>query len=337
MQKRKIFVTASLIVGLIIFVIVLVQNFDIFLSLGKLNYIYLIPYLIVTFIIHSIHVLRWKLILHSHDKKFGFLRLLLYRTVGFSVSYFTPSAQIGGEPVRAWLLTRHNMRFHHSLSTVMIDKFMEVAINLMLGVIGVFFLILKFTVSDDAIVLMTAALFFAVLGVLIYYRRMVKNKPFFSLFFRFSKQKKIVKIRRTIQKSEKMVSHFFNRKKKILLASLMLTLVNFVVMFFEYYFLFLIFGVDAEIGNLFMVIAVVAISYIMPVPSGLGVMEFGQAGLFSFLSLKSSFGVGMSLIIRLRDSCIAVFGLIYLTFRGIKSLGLAKIKEKGKITQKQFS
>jgi len=323
-MKRRIFIALSMLVGLAIFITVLIQNFEVFQTLGQLNYIYFIPYLFFSFLIVLIHVLRWKLILFSHNKRINFFQLLLYKISGFSVSYFTPSAQIGGEPVRARFLKKHDMKFHQGLSAVMIDKFIEIAISVLLGIVGFFFLILKFTVSDNTTLLILFALIFAVIGVLVFYKRMIDKKPFISYFFRFSKHKKIFKIRRTMEKSEKMVSLFFTRKKKMLLASFLLTMINFFIMFLEFHFLFMVFGITSDIGKIFMVVTVVGISYIMPIPAALGVMEVSEAGLFSILGLEPSTGVGLSLIVRFKDSIIALLGLGYLANKGIKALGLSK-------------
>ena len=318
---KKVFIGLSLVIGLVIFSVVFMQNLDLFMSIEKLKYVYLIPYLFFSMLIFSIHVLRWKLILLAHNRSIKFTQLFLYKVAGFAISYFTPAAHIGGEPVRAWLLKRHRLKFHEALSSVMIDKFLEILVSVVLGIVGFLLLILKFTVSNNTAIIVVLALGSAATGVWFFYARTVARKPFVSLLLRFSGRKAIVKARKIVEKSEELVSSFFNRKKRLLLVSIILTFVNIFLMFFEYHFLFMVFGIDSDIGALFLVTALIAISYIMPVPAGLGVLEVSEAGLFSLMAMKSAIGLGISLIVRIKDSTIALIGLAYLALKGIKALG----------------
>jgi hypothetical protein len=318
-MKKKL-IAASVAAGFIIFIFVLLANINTFVLVYKMHYLYLLPFLFFALLIMAVHVFRWQIILLAHNKSIGFRKLFLYKLAGFSISYFTPSAHIGGEPVRAWLLKQNHIKYSHGLSTILIDKFIEVGIYVLVGFVGFIFMIVEFTIPNDTIFLF--ALIFVVLGIFIFYKRMTERKPVLSYLFRISGQKKIVRMRKTIEKSEEMISIFFNRKKRILLASLFLTLITYVLMFFEFHFLLLVLGLEPGIPVIFLITSLVAISFIIPVPAGLGVLEAFQASLFALLGFGASFGVGLSLIIRVKDVLVSLLGLGYLTGKGIKALGL---------------
>ena len=69
-------------------------------------------------------------------------RLFIYRLIGFGISYFTPGPQIGGEPAQIILLKQHhNISTEKAISSVYLDRLIDVMVNFIILVFGLFVLI----------------------------------------------------------------------------------------------------------------------------------------------------------------------------------------------------
>jgi len=317
---KKILVAVSLLVGIFLFVLVILKNKGIVDLMSQINYIYLIPFAFFSFVIFLLHVLRWKFIIKSHGKSPAFLRLFLASLAGYGVSYITPSAQIGGEPVKALLLRSKKIKFPVALSSVIIDKYIEFTANVLMGIIGFVILLLNVTVAKNAFLIIGMTLALSAIVLYVFYIRTVEGKPFVSLIFKPFKFKKIREMRVHVENSETLMTKFLKHKGRDQLIAFFLSFAAFFVMFFEYYYLLLAFGFEATFIQIFLVCTVVAVAYIMPVPAALGALELGQTNLFILLSFNPLIGLGLSLMIRLRDSAYTALGFAYLLKRSFKVL-----------------
>ena len=107
-MKKKINLIISFILGLIIFagfiwwlgpeaVAMIVEN---------LMWRYLFIFLLLSLTPFLFITLRWKIILSAYKKKVAFWTLFRQVIAGNAISYVTPSARIGGEPLRAYMLKK---------------------------------------------------------------------------------------------------------------------------------------------------------------------------------------------------------------------------------------
>ena len=118
---------------------------------------------------------RWWLILRSQGYSLPYLTLSGYRLSAFSVSYFTPGTQFGGEPLQVyWLKKRHAIPGPQALAAVALDKLFEMIANFTFLALG---LLLAFKDSQiasnlgPAVMALTAALFVLPLAYLLALRR----------------------------------------------------------------------------------------------------------------------------------------------------------------------
>ena len=319
--NKRILISISLVIGIILFVSVFIRNLEVFDLLKRISYFYLIFYVLFSFSIILVHVLRWKVIAYSHDIKISYWRLLLYKISGYSISYLTPSAHLGGEAVRGWLVKSKKVKFPLALSSVIIDKYIEITTYFIIGTIGVLILLLNMTITENAFIIISLALILSALSLYLFYTRIAQGKPVISLLLKSIKSKKLKKFKSNIKHTEKLMSKFFANKTKSLMIAFSMSFTSNFLMFLEYFFLLKAFGITATFSQIFMIVAVIAITYILPVPAALGLLETGQFGLFAFMALNPLIGLGLSLIVRLRDCILSAFGLGYLVKRCFKFLG----------------
>ena len=119
-------------------------------------------------------------ILDSLGYRIRFLNLLWYHFTGFCFGYIIPSAQMGGEPIKALLLKRHNVDFPEALSSVVIDGSLVLSTNFLLVSVGFIILLLSYPLAlHFRFILFIIAVLLAVV-LIVYYSRILKGKAFFT-------------------------------------------------------------------------------------------------------------------------------------------------------------
>ena len=69
---------------------------------------------------------RWQVLLAGIGLRPGLARLAAYRAAGQSLSAIIPSAKLGGEPLRVWLLAREHASGGSAIASVAIDRTLEI-------------------------------------------------------------------------------------------------------------------------------------------------------------------------------------------------------------------
>ncbi len=283
----------------------------------------LIYFFIVSSAIDIFLALRWKLIVSQLGYKISFINMYVYRLMGYAVSYITPSAHVGGEPVRAMMLKRHNVKTTEAISSVLLDKSVELTADLFFGTLGMFMLLISFNVPKLSYLFMFIALFLTIYLVTRFFMRLTRNE---RTFVKLMKKLKFDRFRITksiIQKMdeiEKSMCSFMSKSLKGFYTAVSISIILWGFMYLEYYFALKLVGITPTLMQIFLVGVLIALSYMIPVPAALGVLEAGQVSAFALLGLKPDSAIAFSLIIRGRDLLRTVFGLIFLSHSGIKRI-----------------
>lgn len=95
---------------------------NIYDAAATLGPVALVAILIPSLIMYVIEAYGWKVTLGDIAKHVPFWRLLAIRTAGEVVNMTTPTAYIGGEPLKAYLLRRHHVPIVEGLASVVIAK-----------------------------------------------------------------------------------------------------------------------------------------------------------------------------------------------------------------------
>lgn len=293
-------------------------------------------FIVVQFLLFLSVTYRWKLILESQGHvSTSIWRLLAYKVVGYGVSFLTPSAKVGGEPIRAGLVCKkEGIEFHKALSSVVIDKTLEISTNGLFTVIGFVVLLMTFVVSigiQSMIISISAVLLFLIVA---FNYRMFKGKLFFvKIFeiFRFHKSKRFENFMKKVYEFEELVVVFYRTNDRYFWLSIWWSVFSWFLMFLEYKLAGLMIGLDLTLFQLFMIICVVGAAFVVPIPMGLGALEAGQLGLFNLLRIGSAHGVALAFVVRIKDIFISAVGLILLAVFGLNFKEV--IKDSGFITK----
>jgi len=290
---------------------------------------YVLLFVLFSFLIIFLHTYRWKIIIGTVGHNISIFKLLSYKIAGMSVSFITPGAKVGGEPVRAMLLQKHGIEFHKGLSTVITDKIVDLSSQGVLFVVAAIVAITTVAMPKDMLILLIiTTLFFAGMIIYVYYQ-IFNDRNLFLRLFRKLKMNKLKIFKNTENKIiefERIIVKFHKEDNKEFYLAMIVTMLAWILMFGEYYFALMIlnqFGVS--VMQVFMIITMMGAAYLMPVPMALGVFEAGQVMIFKILGLGAAVGIGLAMVIRARDTLICLIGLSIL---GLNGLNWKTIKKK---------
>lgn len=314
-MKKQVNLAISIIIGIIIFGYVLsrVGIENIAKVLKSINLFYLLLYFVFTSCEPFAAALRWRMIIKAYNKKTSFFMLVRQTIACFAISYLTPCAKIGGEPLKAFMFKKEaKVDMRTSATTVIIDKFIEFAGSILFGIIGLGLIVYtpRFSMPTKIILGFLVALSIAIL-FWFYYGIISKKGAFSYLFnlFRLNKRKKLKKFGESLISVENKIERFFVHHKKEFWLACLFYFPYGIALIFATKFLLLGFGFNASLKMIILVLIVLGIANFIPVPAALGVLEAGQSSLFSITQKNASLGFAFSLIERLRNILFVALGL----------------------------
>jgi len=332
-MKKKIVFWASLIVGIAAMIGIYLNIGDIFLSFKDAPLILLIPYIAIVILIHLLHVWRWDIILKSMGYNLSFNKLQNYRLMGYALNYITPTAHIGGEPLKAVMLKEDKVPYTIGVSSLVIDKSFEITADGILGLFGIIIIGLSFQLPRELwiyLIILSVICILFLLNILSYilkkenlflriYKRL--NLPYRRNWLDNSKLVRMIRIK--IIETRDNIRHFFQGHKKEFHKAILISASMWLLMFVEYKLLLLIIGFNANIYQLFIIISFVGLAYFIPIPAALGVLEASQLSAFRILNLNPdinlnpNLGLATSLIIRAKDILMTIIGLMLIFVKGV--------------------
>lgn len=310
---------------------------NIFNTYKSFNPIMLFFYAISVIIILLLLNLRWDIILKSRKINIPFRKLLIYRIVGTSINFLTPGPRVGGEPTQASLLTKHNVDFTEGLSTIMIDKIIDITTSGILFIIGVSLVGLKYSIKGSfGWILFFIGLIFIIITITFYYR-MLNSKHFFLKIFHILKIDKIKNhtiknIEKKIEEIELMMIDFYKNNKKAFIKTILISMLSWIAMFFEYNFAAKLLGFNLDVIEIFFIVSFVGMAMLFPIPMAIGVLEAGQISAFAIIGLPASAGVALAFLVRLKDLTISFIGIILLALYGFH---VPKVVKKKYVNKKE--
>ena len=273
---------------------------------------YMLIYLGVTFFSICPIVWRWQAILDGYEKRVGFWTLLRLQLSGYAVSYVTPSARIGGEPLRIYLLKKDcDVDYKVGTASIILDKYMEYLGAITFGMIG---MILLFLTPGMPIVMkrvLVGLIVFSIVGLgIIYYRLSHEKGLFLNLFNLFISEKRLAKMSKNLKDIDSKLSSFIIHKKISFFKSYLFYVMSGFLFLVEFKYLLLSFGVTSTVFDLILIGIVVGVANLVPTPMSLGSLEAGQGGLFYFLKGDGSIGLAFSFVHRIRGMLISAIGFL---------------------------
>lgn len=277
------------------------------------NFYYLSIYLLITTIAIIPLVLRWKVILKAYNIKVPFISLLRMQMAGYTLSYITPASRVGGEPLRIYMLNQeHQVDLKTGTVSVLLDRYLELLGTVSFGIVGLI-LFLFTPISYKIKLILTLAIVFASILLIIFYYRLSKNKSFFSKI----SPKKFKETMKDID--NKMSDFIINHKKEFFYSFLFYCLSGFLFLI-EFKYLLLSFGIESTITEIILIVTMLGATNFIPIPAQLGSLEAGQIALFKLMKGEGDIGLALSLLMRVRYLILISIGFLIISHFGFREI-----------------
>lgn len=278
---------------------------------------------------YFLYTWRWQILNKLADMDVSIMKLLPMVLVGLAVNNITPSGRGGGEPVRAYLLSKDNDKYHfdETLATVVADRALDTFPFVALAAITIASMALFFDFDLWLLVVMVIAVI-AIIIILIVLIYMCINPDFgkrvdgwiIGLVRRFYKknsedlEKQIHEAIIGFQNTMKMLIS----NKRGLVYTLSLSFVIWIFEILRVYLVFLAFGANVNIivvGEVFIVACLVGMIPLLP--GGLGAVDGLMILFYSAAGIPASVSAAATVIERLISFWMAtIIGMVILPYYG---------------------
>lgn len=325
-KKTLLFLGISILILIVMLWFVGIDQVIDALKVAKLEFIGIA--IVAQLINFYLFALRWKILNGLADMDVGIRKLIPMVLVGLAVNNITPSGRGGGEPVRAYILSREeNYPMEETFATVVADRALDTFPFVVLAILTIIGMALSFNFDLWLLILMVAAVI-AIVAILVVFIYMCINPKFgkrvdgwiIGLVRRFYKknsdelEEKIHGIIAGFQDTMKMVIS----DKHILYYAIPL---SFLIWFFEIlrvYFVFLAFGANVSLVVIGEVFILASLAGMIPLlPGGLGAVDGIMIIFYSAAGITPSISAAATVIERLISFWMpTILGMVILPYYG---------------------
>jgi glycosyltransferase 2 family protein len=256
---------------------------------------------------------RWWMILRSQGYKIPYPALASYRLMAFSISYFTPGPHVGGEPLQAYLLRRrHGVPGPVAVSSVALDKLIEVLTNLSFLLLGIAITLqTQLPVAVSAPAAIGFGLILVAIPVMIITLWVRGASPISGILGKVlpASWRLNSKLYGLIEASERRAAHLCQSQPNILLRGLGVSVLIWLALLGEYWLAAHWLGIDLSPAQLIAAMTAARIAILLPLPGGLGSLDASQVFVLTALGYSAAAGFSLSLLIHLRDILFGLLGL----------------------------
>ncbi len=261
---------------------------------------------------------RWRVLLVGLGVRPGFAPLTAARAAGHSLSALIPSARLGGEPLRAWLLAQRGVAASDAIASVAADRTLEIGASAMFAAVyGTVLAQQGVPALRGAQVTAAVAGLGLVAGIALTARRLRHGRGLLTDVARGAGLARFALVRNnlgTLAAAERALATLVGQPRRLVAAFGIGFGAN-VVVILEYWLLLRAFGLPSGPVPVVAAMFAAGAAHSMPVPAGIGVLEGGQAWLFSVLGYPADVGLAVGLAVRLRELVCTVPGIVYLGLR----------------------
>lgn len=284
----------------------------------------LLVMLIPSLMMYVFEAYGWRLTLGSAADGIAFWKVLAIRTAGEVVNMTTPTAYVGGEPLKAYLLQRHRIPLVDGLASVVIAKTIMTLAQVLFILVGIAltFWMLGTAGSSSQIAaagLLTAALLFFGVTVFIFVQKrglfmwMLQTLRGLKLHIAFLEARE-----EKLRSLDETILNFYTRHRSAFYASTALYLLGWLSEAVEVYVIILYLG---EPANMLSAVSIGALSVFIKggtffIPGSLGAQDGGNLLLLKAFGYSDVTGITFALLRRFRELVWIGIGLLCLASMG---------------------
>jgi len=298
-----------------------------FLSLGPLGGAVFFLNAVAMFFLWA---LTWKILLRSYGIERRWSEVLGAFASGYTVTYITPSANFGGEPVRVYLISHgFTDQTQEATSSVIVERFLNMMSALVLmfigSVYGLFTDRLSFGLRWGLFGCASAGMAFLVWAIISFRHQrlwMTRGLRFIA---------RLVPWRGYISRAadwfavvEREIDCAFSprRRRRTQLAFIPALLSSVLFALNPLIFFYFSAGTVLSVLDLTLIFALAMFlnMFLWVTPGGMGVIEGGLIGIFTLFGIGKAAAVGFSFALKLTEIVYVLYGIIYLFTHGTARL-----------------
>lgn len=285
------------LIGVVLFLYIIwnMNLAEIFNILKGMNIFYLLISMAVIIPSLIIKAFKWKLLIRSYGIDYPLTDSITSWLVGFVISLITPGRV--GDISRAYYLKEKKISFGKALTTVVIDRIIDIITLFCLAIIGIFIFITFYAVYEN---LLVSSIIIFILFIFLIFLLTKKNFTRFILrpFFRRLVPKRYKsKVGSTFNEFYKGLS-FMRKKRGLVFIAIIISIIIWFITFLQYYFFALAINIELSLAFLIIIVPITALLDALPISfSGIGTRDAALIFFFSFVDLSAESAISFSLII----------------------------------------
>ena len=332
-MKRRLFVLVTTLGGtaLVVLAFYLIGLQKVIFQLQEVGLAGICVFIINVLLIFIINTISWQVILKSYGHRPPFRDILATKIIGFVISYLTPSMYFGGEPVRAYLISKkHGLPLTEVGASVVVNRFLELGAALFFIYLGSIWTLVEYELPLLLRVVMLAVNVLMGLGMaalllsFIYENRLFTDLA--NLLSRWNPLSKAVeKVKPHISKLEGEVFLIFKKHRREALLAFALNFLAGSLIFLKPAIFFYFLGIGFRLSQLSLLFALTHLILILQVtPGGLGVFELGEVAIYGLVGIDAQKALAFTLMVRVTDTVVVAIALFLGLHFGLKKLWRGK-------------
>ena len=283
----------------------------------------LVPFLAV----YLLDTYGWSLTLGPWANRVGYVRLFMVRTAGETINATTPTAMLGGEPMKAYLLTRYEVPMVEGLASVVTAKtIMTLAqiLYMVLGLSATLWLVGGTGYNVLVAFVSVGLLGFGVFLFLVVQRYGIGRGLLTVADACWIRSQRLEAYRPRLLELDRTIRTFYGQRRRTFFLSMGVHLTAWLTELVEVYAILYVLG--AEVGWLSS-LSIAAMTALIKgsvsfVPGGIGLQEGGYLVFLVALGYGEVTGITFAVIRRIRETLWILIGLLCLAaLRGKAALG----------------
>ena len=276
--------------------------------------------------------LRWSTFISTLGRKIGSMNVVVVSLVGFLMNSITPGAKAGGEPVRAYLLSKlERMNTTKCFATIVAERLYDVLAYLIVILLGIIWIYrsAELTIMESALLLggtmLTVFLMWIVLNISINKK---KSKKFIRYVLRIIRNIRPLapKVKEWNDKVDEAIEEYSSTFKDAMVSNVLKgMLISMMMRVLELIRLFLVakaLHTDLSFGAVLSVYVLVLLTYLLPSPpAGLGVVDAAYVMAFKIVGINTALAASIMIVDRFFSTAFpAILGIASTYYVGFRKL-----------------
>ena len=314
-MKRLYLFFGTLAIGILVFTLLIsrVGWNEILEALSAFSFSKALVVVLLTAIFLWVGGMRWQRILKGQGYSISLPSIMKLYIAGFSLVFFLPMIPFANEFFRASAIEKgYSIPFTTRMSSVVIDRILEVTSNLLVIIAGVVIFLFLGNPTSYSVKMAAIALFIAIWLVLfvLLYVRIFQKKSIIRIFWRKNGEG-------VIQDVEKEVFRFFHWKNRFFWEGIFFSLFKSFTGIVRTVVVILFFGKGLLLIPGITIMSFSYLAVLVPIPAALGAHDALQVTAFQTFGLGAATGAAFTLVMRAVEALFAGAGLIFVLLYGV--------------------